>query len=67
LKDAAGYLHHVKAIILGSPHVANIEIVREEALDDLGLFRFRLKLRDSSALELFERFLVKGGNVQVLK
>jgi len=67
LKDAADYLHHVKAIILGSPHVMNIEIVREEALDELGLFRFRLKLSDSSLLELFERFLVKGGNVQVLK
>lgn len=67
MKDAAEYLHHIKAIILGSHHVANIEIVREEALEELGLYRFRIKLIDGSLLEMFERFSVQGNNVQVLK
>ena len=67
MRDAADYLQHVKAIILGSQLVAQVEIVREEVLGDLGLFRFRLKLIDGSLLELFERFTVLDEVVQVLK
>jgi len=67
LKDAAEYLHHVKALILGSPHVVRIEIVREEALDEMGLYRFRLNLMDDSLLEMFERFSMQGGSIQVMK
>lgn len=67
MKDAAEYLYHVKAIILSNAHVMNIEILREEAFEELGLFRFRLKLSDDSLLECFERFSVEGGIVQVSK
>jgi len=57
----------IKAVILGSPHVVNIEIVREEVLDKLGLFRFRIKFIDGSFLEIFERFSVQEGSVEVSK
>ena len=67
MKGAADYLHHIKAIVLGNPHVANIDMVRDEAIDELGLYRFRLKLTDDSLLEMYERFSVQDGNVQVLK
>jgi len=67
LNGAVGYLRHVKALILGSSHVVRIEVVREEALDELGLYRFRLQLLDGSLLEMFERFSARGESVQVLK
>lgn len=67
MKDAVEYLHHIKALILGNSAVLKIEIVREEAFEDVGLFRFRLKLTDTSLLEIFERFSVQEGDVQVLK
>lgn len=67
MKDAVEYLHHIKALILGSSAVLKIEIVREEAFEDIGLFRIRLRLTDASLLEIFEHFSVQEENVQVLK
>jgi hypothetical protein len=40
---------------------------REEAQDDLGLFRCRITLRDGSLLELFEHFQVVGEKLQITK
>ena len=67
MKDAVDYLYHIKANVLGNPDVVNIDIVREEAIDELGLYRFRLKLTEDSLLEMYEHFSVQEDNVQVLK
>ena len=41
--------------------------MREEAQGDMGLFRYRLTLRGGGLLELFERFQIVGGRLQVVK
>jgi len=67
VRDAADYLAHVKALITLNPGVVHWTVVREEAQGDMGLFRYRLTLRDSSLLEMFERFKVGSERVQVAK
>lgn len=58
MRDAADYLAHIKALIVMNPQVVHWTVVREEAQGDMGLFRYRLTLRDGSSLEIFERFRV---------
>ena len=43
------------------------KVAREEAQGDVGLLRHRLTLRDGGLLEMFERFQVVGGRLQVTK
>jgi len=61
LKDAADYLAHVKALITLNSQVVSTIVLREEAQGDMGLYRYRLMLRDGSLLELFERFSIRDG------
>lgn len=42
-------------------------VVGEEAQGDMGLFGYRLTLRDGGLLEMFERFQVVGERLQVAK
>jgi len=44
-----------------------LTVVREEAQGDMGLFRYRLTLRDGGLLEMFERFQVVEGRLRVAK
>ena len=67
MKDAADYLAHIRALIIENPKVLHWSIVREEAQGNLGLLRYRLTLRDGSGLEMFERFVVREGQAQVVK
>lgn len=67
MKDAADYLAHIKALIVVNPQVVHWTVVREEAQGDMGLFRYRLALRDGGLLEMFERFQVVGGRLEVAK
>ena len=67
MKNADDYLTHIKALIVLNPHVVHWTVVREEAQGDMGLFRYRLILRDSGLLEIFERFKVVGEKVEVAK
>ena len=67
MKDAADYLAHIKALIVVNPQVVHWTVVREEAQGDMGLFRYRLALRDDGLLEMFERFQVVGGRLQIAK
>lgn len=67
MKDAADYLVHLKALIIINPRVAHWSIIREEADEDAGLFRYQLVLHDGSRLEMFERFYVKEAKVRVTK
>ena len=67
MKDAADYLAYLKALIIANPRVLRCVIVREEAQGDNGLLRLRLTLSDGSLLELFERFQIAAGRLQVTK
>ena len=67
MNDAAEYLAFIKACIVAHPQVEQCLIVREEAQGDMGLLRYRLTLRGGDLLEMFERFQVVEGRVQVTK
>lgn len=67
MKNASDYLAHIKAVIVLNSEVAHWSIVREENLDDIGLFRYRLTLRDGTFVEMFERFRVKSDGVHISK
>ena len=67
MKDAADYLAYIKALIVANSQVLRWTVIREETQGDMGLFRYRLALRDTSLLEMFECFQVLEGRVQVAK
>ena len=67
MKDAADYLGYIKALIALNRQVRHWKVVREEAQGDVGLLRYRLTLRDGGLLEMFERFQVVGGRLEVTK
>jgi len=67
VKDAADYLAHIKALIALNSQVVHWTVVREEAQDDMGLFRYRLTMRDGDLLEMFERFQIVGERLRVAK
>lgn len=62
MKDAAGYLAHIKALIVVNPQVVH-------SLDGgtRRSVRYRLTLRDGGLLEMFERFRIVKGRTQVAK
>ncbi len=67
MSQTADYLARLKALIVLSPCVVHWTVLREEVLEEGGLFRYRLILRDGSALEMFERFQVVVEDVEVTK
>jgi len=67
MKDASDYLAYIKALIVSNPQVLRWSVIREEAQGDIGLFRYRLTLRDGSILEMFELFKVGEGRTEVTK
>jgi len=67
VRDAPEYLTQVRALIIADPGVIHLNVVREEAQGNLGMFRYRLTLRDSGLLEAFELFEVTQGQVHVKK
>lgn len=56
MKDAADYLAYIKALIVVNSQVSRWTVVREEVQGDMGMLRYRLRLRGSGLLEMFERF-----------
>ena len=67
MKDAADYLTYIKALMVVNPQVLRWTVVREEVQGDMGMLRYRLTLSGSGPLEIFERFQVVEGRVQVAK
>jgi len=67
VKNASDYLAHIKALITLNPQVVHWKVLREEAQGDMGLFRYRLTLRDGGLLEMLERFQIVKGRLQVTK
>ncbi len=67
MKDADDYLAHIKALIALNRQVIHWTVLREEVQGDVGLFRYRLMLRDGALLDMFERFQVAGERLLVTK
>lgn len=67
MRDAEDYLAFVKAQIVVHARVIHWQVMREEAQEDEGLYRYRLTLENGDLLEAFERFQVQSGQVQVIK
>lgn len=67
MKNAADYLAHLKALIVVNPQIVHWTIVREESVDDIGLLRYRIGLQDGAFAEMFERFQIVAGQVNVSK
>jgi hypothetical protein len=67
VRNANEYLAHVKALIALNPQVMHWTVVREEAQGDVGLFRYRLTLRDGGRLEMFEYFQIAEDRLHVAK
>lgn len=67
MKDADDYLGHIKALVALNRQVVHWQVVREEAQGNVGLFRYRLTLRDGGLLEMFERFRIVEERLQVAK
>ena len=65
MRDADEYLAFVKALIVTNDQIAHWTVMREEAQGDVGLFRYKLVLRDDSLLEVFERFRVSSEAIVV--
>jgi hypothetical protein len=65
--DSAEYLASLKALVIGSPCIVHVAIIREEEQGDKGLWRFRLTLLDGGLLELFEFFRVVADEVQIIR
>jgi hypothetical protein len=67
VRYAAQYLAHLRSLIILNPQVEHWTVVREEVQGDMGLFRYRLSLHDGRLLEMFERFQIVEGDLQVVK
>lgn len=67
MKDAADYLTRVRALIIANPGIVHWNVQREEAQGTLGMFRYRLTLRDGGLLEVFELFDIAHGQVDLRK
>jgi hypothetical protein len=55
------------ALIVAHSQVKKWSVAREEAQGSMGIFRYRLTLRNDSLLEMFERFHLSEGQVFVTK
>lgn len=67
MRDAEDYLAFVKAQIVAHARIIHWHVIREEAQEDEGLYRYRLTLENGDLLEAFARFRVRNGQVQVIK
>jgi hypothetical protein len=67
IKNADDYLAWIKSIITLCPEVVNLTIIREESQIDRGLWRYRVMLKDSSLLEMFEFFKIELDKVEIIK
>jgi Family of unknown function (DUF6516) len=65
--SAEDYLALIKSLIALCPVVVQLNILREDAQGDRGLWRYRLTLQDESFVEMFEFFEIQSDQVKVIK
>ena len=67
MNDAADYIAHIKSILISEPSIVELNIIREEAQGQLGLYRYRVSFDNGDLLEMFERFTIKSGQIEITK
>jgi len=66
-RDASDYLAFVKSTLISCVCVTGITLLRDEALVETGLYRYRITLSDGGFLEICERFTIENDEVKVTK
>jgi hypothetical protein len=65
------YLNDLDAFISANDAVANVDIIRRDirdtGLEKIALYRYRLKLKDGSIVELTERIIEESGKFNTTK
>lgn len=65
------YLRNLDALITAAAVVAEVKVIRRDirdtGLEKIALYRYRLKLKDASTVELTERLVEEQGQLSVTK
>lgn len=65
------YLKDLDEFIAASPAIIDIAIIRRDicntGLEKIALYRYRLKLKDGSLVEITERIIEEGGKLETTK
>ena len=65
------YLNDLDAFISANDAVANVDVIRRDirdtGLEKIALYRYRLKLKDGSIVELTERIIEESGKFNTTK
>jgi len=65
------YLNDLDALISASPAVVDVDIIRRDirdtGLEKIALYRYRIKLKDGSTIEITERLLEEGKKLDTTK
>ena len=65
------YLNDLDAMISASPEVVDVDIIRRDirdtGLEKIALYRYRIKLKDGSTIEITERLLEEGKKLDITK
>ena len=65
------YLNDLDAFISANDAVANVDVIRRDisdtGLEKIALYRYRLKLKDGSIVELTERIIEERGKFSTTK
>ncbi len=65
------YLNDLDALISASPAIIDVDIIRRDirdtGLEKIALYRYRIKLKDGSTIEITERLLEEGKKLDTTK
>ncbi len=65
------YLNDLDALVSASPEVVDVDIIRRDirdtGLEKIALYRYRIKLKDGSTVEITERLLEEGKKLDITK
>ena len=65
------YLNDLDALVSASPEVVDVDIIRRDirdtGLEIIALYRYRIKLKDGSTIEITERLLEEGKKLDTTK
>ncbi len=65
------YLNDLDTFISASPAIVDVDIIRRDirdtGLEKIALYRYRIKLKDGSTIEITERLLEEGKRLETTK
>jgi len=65
--DAQDYLDTIKLTLTTSDLVREVQIVREQCLENAGFFRARLRLQNDDFLEVSEYFIIDSETIRTVQ